>query len=241
VKKHISVFYLMARNTFFKFLLLLLVMAAVEGVLLWNQLKVTQDYESLMWQLNKSNIVWVFTAATALTAVLLSRTGCEYGSRTGYTIRRLAVSEKTVFFWQSVYNTLVMVILWAVQLGIVFLFCNLHLRWANPANVSNQTVFLAFWQVDFLHTLMPLQDTLRTLAVALFIPAFGFSTASFSYLQRRGKFAGWVPVVVMFGALLYQIDLDNVGYDMMFAFIFLLALTTTVYMVLKKEEWFDED
>lgn len=189
MKKHLSVLMLMARSTINKLLGLLALMAAVEGALFWLTLRrsCADGSFSLKLVIGDSHISWAFGAAFLLMTLLLSLTGCEGKSRCGYTLRRLSVSERWVFVWQSVYNVLCYLLLWAVQILTVIALCRLYEVKAAPEYVSGQTVFLAFYRSGFLHALLPFEETVFWVRNAVFAVTLGICAARFPMAQRRGK------------------------------------------------------
>lgn len=189
MKKHLSVFMLMARSSIYKILGLLALMAAVEGALFCFVLSrgdVGGAY-SLELMIQQSHILWVFGAGFLLMTLLLALTGCEGKSKCGYTLKRLSVSERWVFFWQSVYNVLCYLLLWAVQILIAVALCRLYEGLAAPEYVSGQTVFLAFYRSDFLHSLLPFEDAVFWVRNAAFALSLGVCAARFPLAQRAGK------------------------------------------------------
>lgn len=189
MKKHLSVFMLMARSSIYKIFGLFALTAAVEGVLFWLTLRRDFAYGSFGLELvvEDSHISWVFGAGFLLMTLLLSLTGCEGKSRCGYTLRRLSVSERWVFVWQCVYNVLCYLLLWAVQILTAIALCRLYEAKAAPEYVSGQTVFLAFYRSDFLHSLLPFEETVFWVRNAVFAVTLGICAARFPMAQRKGK------------------------------------------------------
>ena len=73
-----------------------------------------------------------FLVCFLLASALLSITGCEMGARCGYTLRRLSVSERTIFAWQWGYNSACFLLLWLVELLTAFGLCTLYTMKAGP-------------------------------------------------------------------------------------------------------------
>lgn len=223
MKKHISVFMLMARSTIYKLLGLLILMAAVEGILFWLILSrgALEDGFSLELVIRQSRIIWVFGVCFLLMTLLLSLTGCEGKSRCGYTLRRLSVSERWVFVWQSVYNVLCYLLLWAVQILTVIALCRLYEAKAAPEYVSGQTVFLAFYRSGFLHSLLPFEETVFWVRNAVFAVTLGICAARFPLAQRKGKRFSEI-IVLAFGVLwLFSWEIGAFG-NCFFAIVFAL-------------------
>ena len=125
MKQHGSVFLLMVRSTFYKVLLLLgaATLAETAVFVAFCLRGPTAKGFGPELLLRQGRIAWIFGAVMVLMTLLLIRTGTEKGAKTGYTLRRLSVSERWVFFWQSAYNTLCYLLLIS--------FCNHCLCLAN--------------------------------------------------------------------------------------------------------------
>ena len=97
MRKHLSVWMTAARGIAGPLALILLVMAATEGVLLWSAYP---DYEAtgLYFLLSDCPLVWPFRAALVLLAAACCLHGSGLGgSAVGNTLGRLRVSELTAF------------------------------------------------------------------------------------------------------------------------------------------------
>lgn len=202
MKKHLSVFMLMARSTVYKIIVLLAVMAAVEGGLFWLALSrgPTSSGFSLERVVQDGRMVWVFGICFLLLTVLLSR-ACRRISGS-YTALRLSVSGGWVAFWQSVYNVLCYLLFWAVQILIAVVLCRLYTARAPAEYVTGQTVFLAFYRSKFLHSLLPFEDAVfwvRNLVMAL---ALGVCAARRPGRADRGIWGHIVLIAVVVGFFL---------------------------------------
>ncbi len=200
MKKHVSVFMLMARSTICRVLGLLALMAAVEGGLFWLALQRGSTYGdfSLELVIRNSRMIWVFGVGFVLLTVLLSR-ACRQISGS-YTALRLSVSRRWVFFWQSVYNVLCYVLFWAVQILIALALASLYTHQAPAGYVSGQTVFLAFYRSDFLHSLLPFEDVLFWVRNGIMALSLGVCAARRPCRAERGVWAQIIltAVVVVF-------------------------------------------
>ena len=115
MKKHLSVFGFFARSSFFKVLLILLAMCAVEFTFFHFELKnALEAYEVVgacmpslerMFMRAATNVY--FRVALALITVVICLPGCEFKSNTSYTLRRLSISERATFFHQAAYCYLI--------------------------------------------------------------------------------------------------------------------------------------
>ena len=89
MKKHWSVFMLMARSSIYKVISVLCLMAVAEFGLFYGRMKVwaVGDTYNLEMMIDGSHVVWVFGAAFVLITLFLCQTGCGFSSKTGYTLR----------------------------------------------------------------------------------------------------------------------------------------------------------
>lgn len=200
MKKHFSVFMLMARSTMVQILGLLVLMAAAEGALFWLTMNrgATDSGFSLELVIRDGRMIWVFGICFLLLTALLSRT-CRQVSGS-YTAMRLSVSERWVFFWQGVHNVLCYLLFWAVQILIAAALCRLYTAKAPTEYISGQTVFLAFYRSKFLHSLLPFEDVLFWVRNGVMALALGVCTACRPGRADRGVWAQIIlsAVVVVF-------------------------------------------
>lgn len=204
MKKHISVFMLMARCTIYRILGLLAVMVAAETGLFWLALKkgVSEEGFGLEYVISQSHIEIVFLAFFIfVTILLLASTGYETKGKHYFTLMRLSTSRREVFFWQSIYNMICYLLFWAVQVLAVVLLCFIYVENAPPEYVTGQTIFLAFYRNDFLHSLLPFEDILFWIRNLLICMALGFGTAQYpmeEYKPKKSFGAFWGFLFVFF-------------------------------------------
>lgn len=188
MKRHLSVLMLFVRSTIYKAAALALLSGAVEAAL----------FAFAAWRLRGGppGLETVFAASFVplgsalfflLLCALLCFTGCDaLGSRPGYTLRRLRISERQTVGWAILCSTVCFLVFWAAQLLTALLLCRFYLASAEPA-LRGQTIFLAFYRVPYLHSLLPLRDTGRAVRDLALLAGLGVTTACFSLRQRRGE------------------------------------------------------
>lgn len=175
----------MARGTLYRVLAVIILMMAVQtGAFLLTMSSAPRKIEDAF---SENFFPWIFFLAFAAVTMILCRMGCDWGSKPGYTLRRLSISEKTVFAWQSTCNALCYFLLWAAELLTVLAMCAVYMHNAPEGATSNQTVFLAFYRSPFLHSLMPLEEVSRWVRNVFFAAGLGMASAHFPFKQRRGK------------------------------------------------------
>ena len=185
MKKHSSVFMLMARSTIYRVMGLLILMAVAEGGLFWLRLQqgAIDGNFSLEAIISESRLSWACAAFFLFVNVILS-----WGSYTisdTYTAARLSVSGKTVYLWQCVYNTLCYLLFWMVQILIGIGLCRVYEAMAPAEFVSNQTVFLAFYRSNFLHSFLPFEDTWVWVRNILLVVALGICSSRIPGKNRK--------------------------------------------------------
>ena len=190
MRQYFSVLMIAARSTIYKILALLLLMTAVETALFWRLLRraPTGELYSLQELFRVSGIPFVSGAAFLLLCAILCMVGYEVsGSRTRYTIQRLSVSEERATLLMGAYNMVCLFVFWAVQLLAVLLLCRLYMGHMDPMYYNDQSIFIAFYNNSFLHSLLPLDETSRYIRNAIIFFTLGISLACLSLKQRRGQ------------------------------------------------------
>lgn len=233
MRKHLSVLMLIARSTIYKILMLFLLIACTEWFLFRFSLKSALlaansglGMEALESVVSNSRIGWVFVVCLVITAVLLCMTGCEYGSKQGYTLRRLSISEGSVFIWQSIYNIFCFFMLWALQAMIAYALCSLYLAKVDPGLTSVQTIFLAFYRNDFLHSILPLSEASRWIRNILLFICLGLGAAHFPFMQRRGKVGVTIIAMTALSLVFFSrgIGVGSIGNDILVIFLSIINI-----------------
>lgn len=238
MKKHLSVFMLMARSTIYKVIGLFVVMAAVGWSLVYFRLKqgATGDSFNLELVIEESRISLVFAIAFVLITILLSRTGCEFSSKLGYTLKRLSISERWIFFWQSLYNMMCYLMFWMVQVLVVFWFCSLYVKMAPEGYVTNQTIFLAFYRSDFLHSLLPMENVIFWVKNIIAVIAMGICSAYLPIAQRRGGKKVEVVLWISTTAVFFVGELGEYLNPVMAIISALIGIGAVIFRLFEKED-----
>lgn len=198
MKRYLSVFEMITRTTIYKVLAILILMVIGEVISLyiaWNQ-PLAQVQPNLEEWIDQSHMLAFFTTAYFLIAKVLSSSIANHGSMESYTLQRLRIPEIRVHILQCVYNVLCYVLLWALQLGVMLGASKVYMTYKTNVVLSNQTVFLAFYRNEFMHSILPLEDVFGWFLLLFFIVGTGVLAAAFSRGQRRGK-AVWSFVVFL--------------------------------------------
>jgi len=247
MKKYISIFELFARSTIYKILPVFVTMGAAQVFMFqkamseWFPMDAYHlefqaiEYYTLEYMMSRSkNEIFLGIAFVLITAILCW-CGCNIGSKSSYTIQRLQVTEKRIFVMQSIYNSLCYVLLLGAQIGVLLIQSSLYA--VRAGHLTNQTVFLAYYRSDFMHSVLPLEGTMRWTENILIVLGCGVSAALFTYLQRRGKVAVSMLVVTACVLLGFVQELGE-QFGMVTATIVwgIAALTVYWHLIYKKED-----
>ena len=244
MKKHLSVIMLAARSTIYKVLLLILVTGAVQAGLFWRARAESRtagaaldiyQVSNLETVLESSHIYLAAGLAFYLLCAILSLNGCEFGSKVGYTLRRLAVSERTVTVWWAVYNTCCFVIFWMSQALIMLLLCRWYGAGATDGVFGPQSVFLAFYRDKYLHSLVPMAEISRWVRDIILCICLGTCTATFSYKLRRGKkgVAIFVLAALTFGG--FCAEMGQLPLDIVISIAALIVAGFSAFLIMEVE------
>lgn len=241
MKQHLSVFAWAARSTVIKVLAILAAMTAVEAAFIYfyfNQIISEENfYGSISGMVSESRIRLIFGIAFVLICFLLLTTGSElFKSKVRYTLQRLSVSETAVVLWQTAYNAIVFLTMWALQLAVMLIASKMYMEIADPASTSEQSIFIAFYKDGFLHSLLPLDETSRYVRNILLLLAISISIAYFNYNQRNDKKSIAIFIIVSITVKCFSRELSSFGMDMVISIISLIAIVNSLYGVIKGEK-----
>ena len=182
MKQQLSLFTLSIRASFYKILAVLGLSGVVQAVLFYMALDTGAGLETTFARAFCS-VVFVFTFL-GITYLLL-RWHSGRGSNVSYTLRRLGLPERTFLLWNALYCALVYLIFWAAQLGFALLFCKYYTMVTDPELLNPQTVFLAFYRSDYLHSLLPLAETSRWVRNIAYVIGLGACVSAAPCMERR--------------------------------------------------------
>lgn len=243
MKKQISVLGLIARHSFYKILIVLLLLCGAEIFLFLRALaRAEETYlaigsfprpESLI---SGSGFGFLLAVAFFVIFALLCLTANEYGAKSGYTVRRLLIDERFFYVWCVVYSLVMLFILWAVAALTVYFTCALYVSAAPAELVSPQTLMLAFYRHELMHALLPLADAGLWVRNALLLISLSLSAATFSHQSRRGRFGASSLALALYTLALFKSGIGD-GFRLFSSvLIFIVVVLETVYCLAKKEE-----
>ncbi len=235
MKKHISVFMLMARSSIYRVFFAILGMLGLEALFLFLSQKGTllSSGATLEDTLTAALIPILFIAGLLAVTVFLCRTGCEFSAKSGYTLKRLSISEKQVFLWQAAYNTLAYLLLWLAQALMLFLFA----RWyAATKDGSGLGAFMLFFRSGFARGCWPMESAGGFIRNVCFCLMLGVTSARYPMAQRQGKrFGEVIPAILVTIALWNRSLSDNGANDFLSLLAVIFFLSLSLSRVLKKE------
>ncbi len=193
MKKYLSVFTVTARESIYRISFLWLASAVLQTVVFYKEM--LSDHvqetrlisEAFSTYSDKICVPLIFALTLLLTGILLMKTGMEFSVKTGYTLRRLRVTEKQIYVIQSVYNGIMIFMLFLFETGLCFMLVNWGTKLIEPELITNQTVYLTFYSADFVQGIFAGRDILRVIRNIFIIISLSFNLAAFPYLWRRGK------------------------------------------------------
>jgi len=216
MRRHLSILMLAARSNIYYVLAIFFVMAAGEGAVFYLLVKAKGTDLPLEEILSQSQIPLIFGIAFLLLCACLSLTGAEFlGSKVRYTLQRLTVGEKEILCWWAVYNSICFFAFWAFQLLLMLLFCRTYLETMDPSCISDQTLFVACYRNNFLHNLLPLEETSRYLRNIWMVLCLGFTASCFSYHRRHDKMSITVALMAALAVVFFQHPMGDMGSDLM--------------------------
>lgn len=243
MKQHKILFQLFLRHTAWKVLLILLASAAIQFGLFWflipdparHSLESTLDpMESYLW--------WIVLLTFAvIVGLLLSASTVRGKGRTDYLLDRLAIPPKEVILCQGICNTLAVLLFWAAEALILLGLCWLY--GVKGGFLGPQTIFLATWQNDLLHSFLPMEEVSRWARNLIWSLSVGFAAAAGSaQLRRKGKSVGIFCLIGCSGAI-FRCPMGNLALDVFYSLLALAIAAVTLYNAFTpgKEEDHEEE
>ena len=162
MREYLSVLLLLLKRALKAAVPILAAMVALE-IFLFFLLTVGLRSQEAFWLedlVEESRMKWVCAAAFVLLCAQMVRVSSDGSGSQSYSLRRLAISEKSVSICHVLALWVCFLLLWAVQLLTALLLLWWISKSSSAAGLSSQSVFLAFYRNPFLHNLFPLEDWL---------------------------------------------------------------------------------
>ena len=231
MRKHLSVLMLYVRSTLYRFLLLVLAMAAVQGVLFTLSLRRAEGLFGLNTIMLQTRPGIVFAVCFLLLCALLCLTGCEFGSKSGHTLCRLSISRQMTFLWQSICNAGIIFIFWAAQVCIALTLCSIYMIYYPQP----QAAMLVFYSNSFLYNLLPLAEKVILVRNIALLCAIAVTSACFPISMRRGEKPTAAIAVALICIVFFIRDKGSFMANAMLSVITLSIATYAAHAVCKKE------
>ncbi len=213
MRRYGSVVMLAARGTLGKLLLTLLLTGAAQAGLTAVYLgRYSDEWYGLWHFFEKSHVALAAGLGLLLLCGALALNGCDSAaSRSRYTLRRLSVDERVLTALWSGCNTLCLLVFWGFQAGAMLLLCRFLMGRADPALLNEQTLFLAVWRSDYLHSLLPLAEWERTVCNCILAAALGVDAACFSYQHRHGRRGAAILILAAAAVVFFSQPMGEAG------------------------------
>lgn len=250
IKKYLSVFAMLVRASFGRVILLLIVMAAgqlglfasdLRNHLLIYAARPAEFPTFLETMLRFPVFIWPVAAAFSVLCVLLCLPGCGYSAKCGYTLRRLNISERSVFVLQTLCNAVMFFLFWAAEVVVCLAACRMYAAAVDPSLVSHHTVPIAFYRNDFLHSFLPMADTTVWIRNGIMLLVLAMTTALFPYKQRRGKFGADMVCYALLTGIFFRRSIGDGFNTFLTIFCGLILMAEVIHYVWIREEDEEED
>jgi len=239
LRKHLSVFMLFVRSNFVPSIILCLLMAAVQIIYYFVSCAGKELLVETM--IDEAAFAFVFALFFALMVKWLCQ-ACTGKGKPAYTIHRLSVSPKVIFLWQSLCNVLFLLLFWAVEI-FVMLFISAHfVSTAGEDYATSQSLMLAFYRCDFLHSLLPMEEISRWIKNFAIIIGMAIICANSSRKLRLGKLAIFLPAIAFaFVVITFVTDMGEGGLDGFCAAAMLIVPAVLVALVFTSGEEVEDE
>lgn len=209
MRRSLSVCAVAARQIVWKLLAIVLVLAVCETVSFW-QAEVSDSFYLMVERAQLPLLHWL--ALMALT-IVLCRQGADRQGKLTYTLSRLPDSEaKLTTLWAAVYVA-ACVILWAAQVGLVLLLWRRFLALNPQITAPKLALLVEFYGGGYnggwLHSLLPMDNWLRWLAMLLWYLSLGAAAAQRGFLQRRNRNAPLVWGLLSVGHMFAELPIGQ--------------------------------
>lgn len=224
MRRYTSLVMLTAGRCLGRVLLLLAAMGAAQIALFlpWMERRqevydsVVEDYVNAPFHLNtifeEGHVSTLWAVGLLALLMLLLYTSSRGGE---YTLRRLRLPWLKADLTIALSNLLLLVLFWvgemAILLGLaVWYNAQLPAEYAGP-----NTVFLACYQTNLLHSILPMEDFLRWVRNILVLACLALSTAQGASLLRRGKRPMGVFILSVVASMSWVIPAWQIALDLM--------------------------
>ena len=235
MKRVTSVCMVAIRQTIWKLLAIIAVMASAELLLFGRQLSSAglEPGNRGSWfdhLLQFSYFHLILAAAVVALFVFQMKQGSDEKGKLTYTLRRLPMGERTVTTLWALVHMVSYLILWAAQFAVVLVCWNWYAA-RCPDQASTLELFTKFYYSEILHALIPMQDYARVITNVLLFPALGFGAAYAGFTIRTGRKLFLPGILISVTMTTFVSDFrDDLG-DELKALIYVLALGYMIWRI----------
>lgn len=242
MRRHSSVLWLMVQRTFGRVIILLVGIIAVQAVLLREAVqKLEFGNYSLEQALDQGHVAGAAGVGLIIMTAMLCMAWEERGHESfGYTLRRLSVSERMIVLWQAVYHGGCYLLMWATQMLGMMALAQWYTQIADPAIVTGQTVFLAFYRHGYLHGLLPMLDVMYWIRNLGLLIALSLSSAYFVYARRRGKTSVELLAMLLLIMIFFGAYVDMAGAEGMVIVFSAVCIALILWRLWREENAYEE-
>lgn len=240
MKKDFSVLMLLVRNSFWRVIGAILIMLALESFGFFADANLVHGYTISLEELLQGKRIGLgfILGSFMLTRVLVSF-GSDKKSKVAYTLRRLQISERRVWFLQIIYHTGCFLVLCTAEAWLIVSIYRYYLIHSAVQPWSELTLRLAIKQNPFSYCLLPLQNTLGWLRNFTLILGFGVTSASEPIANRRGRSELMVYPLLIYAMLPFTFNVNTWQLDLLITVVAISLAGYAVYYVWKGEEKHD--
>lgn len=231
-RKHLSVLMLYTRSSIAPLLCAVVLIGSIQtGLFLWELQRGTSALETVI---HPDSFKGVFIGGIIFFVAFLYRMNGG-----GYTLRRLRISERTVFLWHVLSCFLCLIILWMAEILVLTALCRYFLTQEITSGLSNQALFLAFYRNAFLHSILPLESVSRWIYLFCTFASLAFVTAGAVVRKRYGRnIRNNAPLSMTVVAMLFYFvrPLGSLASDVMLCLLHLAVILYSLWDV-----WFNAE
>lgn len=202
MKKQLSVFMLIVRYSVYPVLTVLGAMVLVQVGMFYC---LGAGESTLSDALSEIPVMPVVCSALVVLSIILCRALCDKGGRLNNLVLRLGTSEKLIYLWQAVYNTMVFGLFFMAEALTLLLLSFLYAS-ANPGTVEPIDLLVTAYRNPMFHTFFPLENFIGWFGNGVLILGLGVCCAAFPMRQRHRKLSmsTWFMVAAVIGYLFLQ-------------------------------------
>lgn len=245
MKKYLSVFYLITKESLMRITVLWLISFALQGALCVfsaNSFDLTSTPIVTIENIcDKAYIPLIFCITLAFMAGFLMKTRKKSVSSINYTLKRLLVKEKTVFVIRTFYNTLILLMFLMLSVVFYFFISSAFIKLFPENYFSSQVVYMSLYDYDFFHNIFAGRDILRLVRniLCIFATAVNLSADSFYSNRNSSWFGAHFSVLVCYSVFAKGLDMSSLEGDILYITLAVILIVCTIAAVFTKEEQYD--